>query len=403
MGTMIRRVLLLFALLAACSMTPAWAQNKLAFVVGINSYPNLRGEAQLERAVADANAVADTLQKLGFAVERLTDDKQTQEVFLNRFSAFSDKIREGDTVIVYYSGHGVGLAGANYLIPADIPSNLGSPQLLRARAIAEADLIAAILAKKAQVTITVIDACRNNPFPSRSLGLTRGFERVEAPEGVLSIYSAGFGQEALDRLPGADPSPNSVFTRVFVEDLKKPGLNLVDLGESVRDDVAALAKTADFVQVPAVYNQVLGARRIYLAGLPPSQAPAQAPPSPDESTWNFVKATRDPAIIRRFIDGFPASAKRAEAEALLASLAKGSVAPPPIVPAPPAVVARPPQQAPAAQPVNPVAPAKKLVAKPVPPLAKPKAKPAAQAAVNRPPSPSGNGGCFTFNGERFCN
>ena len=77
----------------------------------------------------------------------------------------------------------------------------------------------------------VIDACRDNPFPkrgTRSLGATRGLAVKEPAEGVFSIYSAGFGQEALDRLPGTDASPNSVFTRVFVEQLKKPGVNLLE-------------------------------------------------------------------------------------------------------------------------------------------------------------------------------
>jgi uncharacterized protein len=56
----------------------------------------------------------------------------------------------------------------------------------------------------------------------------------EPAEGVFSIYSAGFGQEALDRLSATgDTSPNSVFTRVFAEQVRKPGVNLVDLGETL--------------------------------------------------------------------------------------------------------------------------------------------------------------------------
>jgi uncharacterized protein len=69
----------------------------------------------------------------------------------------------------------------------------------------------------ARIAVIVIDACRNNPFPrtgTRALGLSRGLNIKEPAEGVFSIYSAGLGQQALDRLSDKDPSRNSVFTRV---------------------------------------------------------------------------------------------------------------------------------------------------------------------------------------------
>jgi hypothetical protein len=97
----------------------------------------------------------------------------------------------------------------------------------------------------------------------------------EPAEGVFSIYSAGLGQQALDRLGDGDTSRNSVFTRVFVEQLKKPGTNLIDLGEAVRDEVAAIADTIAHPQVPAVYNQIRGARTVFLDAHR-SPAPAHA-------------------------------------------------------------------------------------------------------------------------------
>jgi hypothetical protein len=64
----------------------------------------------------------------------------------------------------------------------------------------------------------VLDACRNNPFKKpgvRGVGAERGLGRIEPVRGVFTIYSAGIGQTALDRLSDADINPNSVFTRVF--------------------------------------------------------------------------------------------------------------------------------------------------------------------------------------------
>src|SRR5687768_14743195 len=98
---------------------PAAAEKKLALVVGINGYPNFPDEMQLERAVADAEAIAETLGGLGFRVTRLTEGV-TQEAFLRRFGEFLSSIERGDTALFFFAGHGVGIDGTNYLIPADV-------------------------------------------------------------------------------------------------------------------------------------------------------------------------------------------------------------------------------------------------------------------------------------------
>ena len=230
---------LLAAACLAWAHQPVWAERRLAFVSGINNYPNLPKELQLQRAVADAETVGDALQALGFAVTRVIGEA-TQEGFLRRFEEFTHGIDAGDTAVFFFAGHGIGLDGTNYLLPADVPKlGGGDERLMKSRSMAETDLISDIRDRGARITVMIIDACRNNPFPragTRSLGLSRGLNVKEPAEGVFSIYSAGLGQEALDRLSDLDPSTNSVFTRVFVEHLKKPELSLIDLGESVRDE-----------------------------------------------------------------------------------------------------------------------------------------------------------------------
>ena len=71
-------------------------------------------------------------------------------------------------MLVFFAGHGVGLSGTNYLLPADVPlPGGGDERLVRSRSIAETDLIEDIWGRGARVTVMVIDACRNNPIPSR--------------------------------------------------------------------------------------------------------------------------------------------------------------------------------------------------------------------------------------------
>jgi hypothetical protein len=121
------------------------------------------------------------------------------------------------------------------LLPSDIPEPRPTAEVraeegrLADQSMAEAQVLERITESGARVAIAVLDACRDNPLRSanvRSLGSARGLTRSSPAEGGFSIYSAGFGQQALDSLGPDDHNANSVFTRVFVEKLKTPGLDL---------------------------------------------------------------------------------------------------------------------------------------------------------------------------------
>jgi uncharacterized protein YecT (DUF1311 family) len=250
----------------------ARAESKLAFVVGIDAYPNLGEESQLQRAANDAETVGDSLGSLGFTVTKVVAPAETGlDAILAGFGRFASTISPGDTVVFFYAGHGVSLDDGTYLLPSDIPA-LGPTDAMRAKraAIAEKDVTQQIKSAGARVAFVVIDACRDNPFPkrgSRAIGSSsHGLGRLTPAEGTYTLYSAREGQTALDRASETDPSRNSVFTRVFVQHLTTPGLSLSDLGEVVRDEVAALARSERHDQVPAVYNDLVGARNVYLAG-----------------------------------------------------------------------------------------------------------------------------------------
>ena len=185
---MLARLIVLLGLLALAA--PAQAERRLAFVAGVNAYPNLPAGMQLQRAVIDAETVADTLQSLGFQVTRLTEGV-TLTGFLAAFGAFAKGIEPGDMALFYFAGHGIALDNTNYLIPADIPPLVaGGESAVKKLALAEPDLIADIQARGARVTVMVLDACRDNPFPkagTRTLGSTRGLSGREPPGGVFSL------------------------------------------------------------------------------------------------------------------------------------------------------------------------------------------------------------------------
>src|SRR5690348_1779310 len=100
--------LLALAALLLGAAHPAQAERRLAFVAGINEYPSLPRDMQLERAVRDAETVADALQGLGFQVTRLTRGV-TLTGFLAAFGAFTRTIEPGDTALFFFAGHGIAL------------------------------------------------------------------------------------------------------------------------------------------------------------------------------------------------------------------------------------------------------------------------------------------------------
>ncbi len=279
-------------------VAPLLAQDKIALVIGNNEYPHLAPDQQLQKAVNDARAVGDALEKIGFTVIRGANlDRQSM---VDRVFAFTQRVKPGDTALFFYAGHGVSIGGANYLLPTDIRSaNPGEEARVRSMAIGEADLISDIQERKARVAVLMLDACRDNPFRqpglTRSAGADKGLARGAEAEGVFAIYSAGFGQSALDSLGRDDPSPNSVFTRALVPAIARPGVHLADMMIDVRQEVAALAIKVNHQQNPAYYDQTRGGR-IYLAPGDTTNAPP-ARPVPEVPAGSTAQNRRDTAAI----------------------------------------------------------------------------------------------------------
>lgn len=234
----------------------ALARN-LALVIGNDSYANV---TSLQKAVSDARAIADRLEQLGYVVRRV--ENVDQRGMSRALVAFNADIQPGDRALFYYAGHGFEIGGTNYLLPTDVPSVQANQQdLIRDASFSVERVIDGIRERGAGVAVLVLDACRNNPFGnerSRSAAATRGLARVDAPEGVFVLMSAGAKQEALDRLSDQDGNPNSVFTRSFLGELAKPGQTLVEIAKRTQVDVRTLAASVGHEQTPAYYDQVIG-------------------------------------------------------------------------------------------------------------------------------------------------
>jgi hypothetical protein len=95
----------------------------------------------------------------------------------------------------------------------------------------------------------------------------------------------------------------------------------------VRDDVLKVTRNK---QEPFVYGS-LGGDTISIVP-PVPEPPRPRLPEADEVGWGFLKESSDTAALAQFIDRFPTSAFRAEAEARLAALKARSTPSPPGLP-----------------------------------------------------------------------
>lgn len=265
-----RRVFLGLALL--CTVLPASAA-RLALVIGVDSYENV---TRLKNARADAESMAAALTRAGYEVQLRTDRKlKDLQADLRDFRA---RIRGGDEVILFFSGHGVQLGGTNYLLPADVGSE--SEDQVRDEAVALSRALEDLRAQKPRFTLAIIDACRDNPFAGKGRAIGgRGLTGVAGATGQMVIYAAGEGQQALDRLGRNDTARNGVFTRVFLEEMQRPGVPINEVVRNVRERVYELAVGVSREQVPAIYDQTLG-RFYFYPPVPGATSPPALQPQP---------------------------------------------------------------------------------------------------------------------------
>jgi uncharacterized caspase-like protein len=349
LGALIGAVLLT-AVLAA---SPAHAK-RVAFVVGINNYENLGPNQQLNKAVADARAIADTFKALGFEVIKAENSKRN--AFFQSWQRFLNAVQPGDVTAVYFAGHGVELQSTNYLLASDIPDAADGADVLKSSAIDIPALIERLKEQQPQVSLVIIDACRDNPYPKRglrSVGSSRGLGGSDPPKGTFLMMSAGKGEAALDSLSSSDANPNSVYTRKLIPLLREPGLEITDIALRVRSEVTELAKTVGHEQSPAFYHQLTG--KFFLSEPRAVPVVASAPrvstaTSEAAEAWAAVDQTRSVAVLQSFVRRYGDTFFGDLARQRIDEINRGSAAapqpparqpPPSAAPAPAAPVAAP--------------------------------------------------------------
>ncbi|MFZ0850307.1 MAG: SUMF1/EgtB/PvdO family nonheme iron enzyme [Hyphomicrobiaceae bacterium] len=353
-----------FALALLIVSPTASAEKRVALVVGNGAYQHA---APLPNPTRDAKAITQMFQTAGFDTVLLRNDVGNLD-FKRALRDFFAVAKGADIAVVFFAGHGIQIADQNYLIPVD--ARLAQDYDATDEAISLERIIEAI-EPAARLRLVVLDACRDNPFlvkmqrrgATRQI-VSRGLSKVEPMlNNTLIAYAAKAGSTAED---GA--GEHSPFTTALIKHIAEPGLDIrLALGR-VRDEVlrntrndqepfvygslgggsvslvppVAVAKPAAPAEVRADYELVerintrkawelfinqhksgmyvdLARERLRMLEREEVAAPL-ARMQGENSAWDRIKDSEDPAAIRRFIDRNKSSPHAIAAQSLLDSL-----------------------------------------------------------------------------------
>lgn len=234
------------------SAGPVVFAPRKALVIGNDNY---RQVTKLTNAAFDAQAISASLKSVGYQVFMYVN--LDEKAFKQALRDFRLQIEGGDEVVFFFAGHGIQIGAANYLLPVDIQG--GNEEQVKDEAIQLQRVLDDLQEKRAKFALAIIDACRDNPFKGsgRAIG-GRGLAPTTAATGQMIMFSAGSGQQALDKLGDQDPQRNGLFTRVLVREMVKPGVTVDRVLRNVRNEVVSLAKGVGHEQTPALYDQAVG-------------------------------------------------------------------------------------------------------------------------------------------------
>jgi len=277
-------------------------EQRVALVIGNSHYQNA---PQLENPDHDAQSMGEFLNSAGFEVTEATDLTQNDMIkVVQDFSAKLSAHGPNTVAMIYYAGHGVQLAGENYLVPID--AKVSSPSDLMNNSVRLVDLMATLESIPSRMRIVVLDACRNNPFPTVD-DAGRGLAIVDAPNGSIVGYSTAPGTGALDGDHGHSP-----YTSAFLNLAREPNVPIEQLFKRVRLEVnqttsgqqtpwESSSLTSDFT----FFGDTAVAATRAPANGPVVQMASNLPSRAARQAYDFVVSEGQASYYQEFLDRFP--------------------------------------------------------------------------------------------------
>ncbi len=190
-------------------------ERRVALVIGNSAY----ARNPLTNPVNDAAAMTKALSGVGFDVITRTDVAQRE---MNRaISQFGAKLSEAgkDAVgLLYYAGHGLQVGGENYLIPID--AEIEREADVATNGVNLNTVLRQMGDAGNRLNIVILDACRDNPFVTRSWRTqSTGLAEIRAASGTFIAFATAPGSVASD-----GSGKNGLYTEALLGALARPGI-----------------------------------------------------------------------------------------------------------------------------------------------------------------------------------
>jgi len=153
--------------------------------------------------------------------------KGTRNGLQKALQKFTEQSAEGGLAVMSFSGHGYETQQDVYLMPSN-----GNWQLARTTGVSFQAVLEAMQASKATSRVLLLDACREVPDMAkldRPLADQTLRERLKAVPGLTVLASCSAGERSWQ----SKKLELGVFTHFVLEELKKPEVDWVNLGERV--------------------------------------------------------------------------------------------------------------------------------------------------------------------------
>lgn len=222
---------LMFVLLLSLS-TSAFAQSarKVALVIGNANY----AMSPLRNPENDARSIHQALSDIGFVSTLATN--QTGAQLQRSIDTFVATLRDGDVVVLHYSGHGISVRGQNYMVGVD--DNVTQIDQLLNRSSVTLESALARVRRRNVTAVLFFDACRTVAADAAIQRLLRGSDGrmgladMRAPANSLLAFSTQPLNTASD-----GTSETSPFSAALARYLRRPGADIREVLRLVRAQV----------------------------------------------------------------------------------------------------------------------------------------------------------------------
>lgn len=193
---------------------PLRKPRRVALLIGNCDYPVKR----LYNCVSDAQVLSQKLQSWGFDSTVICD--ATKSHIVSSVQHFTQKAKDAEAALFFFSGHGISCGGKTYMVPIDC----GDYSTIESAFFCIDDVVNMLDEVSCNIKIAVIDACRVNP----QKGVSKGLYDTKA-RNVLVAYATSPNYEASDGILGT----HSPYIDVILQLLDEPRIPLSRFFEEV--------------------------------------------------------------------------------------------------------------------------------------------------------------------------